>query len=181
MKQLTLFCSLFILCFSTLYSQQVEKVKGPIINDYGATYPVENPDWVLGVPTELKVIFDVAASSEDKSISNGNLEFAARFLNLHVNAGMTLDQLKAAMTVHAKASHDILKDEAYNKIYGVDNPNTKLINDLTAAGVDIVLCGQAAVKRNISREDINPNVKVALSATTAIIQYQNMGYQFVKY
>jgi hypothetical protein len=33
----------------------------------------------------------------------------------------------------------------------------------------------------MSREDINPNVKIALSATTALIQYQNKGYQFVKY
>ena len=181
MKNIITFLCLTFLFSSPIFSQQAKKVQGKIIKDYGETYQVDNPDWVSGIDSELKVIFDVAESSEDKSISNSNLEFAARFLNMHVNAGMTMDQLKAAMTVHAKASHDILNDEAYNKIYGVDNPNTKLINDLTNAGVDIVLCGQAAAKRNISREDMNPNVKIALSATTAIIQYQNKGYQFVKY
>ena len=181
MKQLILFFNLVLLCFSTLHSQQVEKVKGEIITDYGATYPVDNPYWVEGSGPELKVIFDIAVSSEDKTKHNSNLEFAARFLNLHTSSGISPDKLKVAMTVHAKASHDILKDEAYKAIYGVANPNTKIINDLTAAGVDIVLCGQAAAKRNINRDDIHPNVKVALSATTAIIQYQNIGYQFVKY
>lgn len=181
MKHLLTLGAFVLFSFSTLHSQQIERVKGPVINDYGATYPVENPFWVDGKESELKVIFDVSESSEDKTVSNGNLEFAARFLNSHVNAGMNQDLLKVAMTVHANASHDILNDDAYKAIYGVNNPNTKLINELTNVGVDIVVCGQAVAKRNISREAINPNVKVALSATTAIIQYQNKGYQFVKY
>ena len=165
--------------FAPVFSQQAQKVKGTIIPDYGATYQVDHHD--SEIDSELKVIFDVAQSSEDKSTLNNNLEFAARFLNMHTHAGWKLDQLKAAMTVHAKASHDVLNNEAYKAIYGVDNPNTQLINDLTVAGVDIILCGQAAAKRAMKREDINPNVKIALSATTALIQYQNKGYQFVKY
>ena len=181
MKNIITFLCLTLLCISQIFSQQAKKVQGKIIKDYGETYLVDNPDSETEIDSELKVIFDVAKSTEDKSMLNNNLEFAARFLNMHANAGMKLEQLKAAMTVHADASHDVLNNEAYRAIYGVDNPNTKLINDLTEVGVDIVLCGQAAAKRNIKREDLNPNVKVALSATTAIIQYQNKGYQFVKY
>ena len=179
MKKILVFFVLTLINISPIFSQQAKKVKGTIIPDFGVTYQVDNHN--SEIESELKVIFDVAQSSEDKSTLNNNLEFAARFLNMHTNAGWKPDELKAAMTVHAKASHDVLNNEAYKAIYGVDNPNTKLINDLTAAGVDIILCGQAAAKREMKREDINPNVKIALSATTALIQYQNKGYQFVKY
>ena len=179
MKNNLVFFVLNLMIITPLFSQQPQKVKGTIIPDFGLTYEVDNHD--SEIESELKVIFDVAQSSEDKNTLNNNLEFAARFLNLHTNAGWKSDRLKAAMTVHAKASHDVLNNEAYKAIYGVDNPNTKLINDLTDAGVDIILCGQAAAKRDMKREDINPNVKVALSATTALIQYQNNGYRFVKY
>jgi len=179
MKKKIVFFVLTLINIAPVFSQQAQKVKGPIIPDFGETYQVDNHD--SEIESELKVIFDVARSSEDKSTLNNNLEFAARFLNMHTNAGWTPDRLKAAMTVHADATHDVLNNEAYKAKYGVDNPNTKLINDLTKAGVDIILCGQAAAKREMKREDINPNVKVALSATTAIIQYQNKGYRFVKY
>ena len=181
MKNIIVFLSLTFLCLSPIFSQQSKKVQGKIIKDYGVTFEVNNPEIQTEVNSELKVIFDIAKSSEDKSIVNKNIEIAARFLNMHANAGMELDQLTAAMTIHANASHDVLNNEAYKNIYGVDNPNIKLINDLTVAGVDIILCGQAAAKRDMKREDINPNVKIALSATTALIQYQNKGYQFVKY
>jgi intracellular sulfur oxidation DsrE/DsrF family protein len=181
MKTLLLIATLMTCFFTPLNAQEAERIKGPVIQDYGATFAVESPDWIQGMETELKVIYDVGESSDDRKKHNQNLEFAARFLNLHVRSGMSIDNLKAAMTIHAKASHDVLSDEAYRARFGVDNPNTQLINELTAAGVDLVLCGQAATKRNIKRAELHPNIKVAPSATTAIIQYQNMGYGWVKY
>jgi len=72
----------------------------------------------------------------------------------------------------AKQVGDIMNAE-YQKKFGVTNPNTKLINQLTDAGADLIICGQSAGKRGMTREMINPNVKIALSATTALIQFQN--------
>jgi intracellular sulfur oxidation DsrE/DsrF family protein len=178
--------SIFLFCFivfgqSLIFSQQSKKINGPVIEDYGATYEIVNPDIETEIDSELKVIFDVDKSAEDKSEVNKYIEVAARFLNMHARAGMKQEQLKAAMTIHAGATQDVLTNEAYKAKFGVDNPNFELINALTAAGVDVIVCGQSAAKNNMSREDINLNVKVALSATTALIQYQNKGYQFVKY
>ena len=171
----------FLLCISSALSQNAKKVNGDIIKDYGVTFEVNNPDYKTEVDSEFKVIFDVDKSSEDRSIVNKHLEIAARFLNMHVNAGIKPEHLKVAMTIHADASEDMLNNDIYHQKFGVDNPNIKLINDLSDAGVDIIICGQAVAKRNISREDINPKVKIALSATTALIQYQNKGYRFIKY
>jgi intracellular sulfur oxidation DsrE/DsrF family protein len=181
MKKTFLIISLFALGINFTYSQQAKKIQGPVINDYGSTYEVLNPEIATEINSELKVIFDIDKSTEDKSEVNRYIEVAARFLNMHVQAGMKKEQLKAAMTIHAEAAHDALNNEAYKAKYGVDNPNLKLINDLTEAGVDVIICGQSAAKNNMSRNDINPNVKIALSATTALIQYQNKGFQFVKY
>ncbi|HEX9826545.1 MAG TPA: DsrE family protein [Flavobacteriaceae bacterium] len=181
MKNNVFFLSLFVLGQTLVFSQQSKKIQGPIIEDYGATFEVTDLEIKTEVDTEMKVIFDIDKSSNDKGEVNTYIEVAARFLNMHVNAGMKHEQLKAAMTIHAEAWQDVLNNDIYREKFGVDNPNLKLINALSEAGVDVIVCGQSAAKHNMSREDINPNVKIALSATTALIQYQNKGYRFVKY
>jgi intracellular sulfur oxidation DsrE/DsrF family protein len=75
----------------------------------------------------------------------------------------------------------VLNNETYKEKYGVDNPNFKLINQLTKAGVDVIICGQTAAYRGMNRDTVNPNVKFALSAMTALLQYQNHGYRFIKF
>ena len=181
MKKIFLSFSLFCFCLSSLFSQQAEKIKGKIIEDYVTTFEIKNPEYKTEIDSELKVILDIDKSSDDKSEVNRYIEVAARFLNMHENAGMKKEQLKVAMTFHASAWQDVLNNDVYKEKFGVDNPNLKLINDLSNAGVDIIICGQAAAKRDMPREDIIPNVKIALSATTALIQYQNKGYRLVKY
>ncbi|MDU8886857.1 DsrE family protein [Yeosuana sp. MJ-SS3] len=167
--------SLFVL------AQQPKKVKGTIIKEYGKTFEIVNPEYKTEINSEFKVIFDVDKSPDDKSEVNKYIEVAANFLNMHAHAGMKPEQLNVAMTIHASAWKDVLNNEVYKEKFGVANPNLELINELSEAGVDIIICGQAAAKREMSRDDIIPNVKIALSATTALIQYQNQGYRFIKY
>ena len=64
----------------------------------------------------------------------------------------------------------------------------KTINDmvdvaqqLMEAGVDIIICGQTAGARGLNKTNVNTNVKFALSAMTALLQYQNNGYRFMKF
>ncbi|NNK27459.1 MAG: DsrE family protein, partial [Flavobacteriaceae bacterium] len=144
-------------------------------------FAIEDQDIKTDTSAELKVIFDVSKSSEDKSVVNKYIETAARFLNMHANEGMSNDQLHVAMTIHGGAWQDVLDNDAYKEKYGVDNPNSKLIAQLNEAGVDIILCGQTASFRGMKKEHINPNVKMALSAMTALLQYQANGYKFIKF
>ena len=160
---------------------QSQRVEGTIIKDFGATFGVDNPDIKTKTSDVFKIILDVSQSSNDRNVMNKNIVTAARFLNMHANEGMPAKNLKAAMTIHAGAWQDILTNKAYKEKYGINNPNHELINQLTAAGVEIILCGQTASYRNIKREDMHPNVKLALSAMTALIQYQNDGYTFIKF
>ncbi|NND53177.1 MAG: DsrE family protein [Flavobacteriaceae bacterium] len=160
---------------------QNERSEGKIIRGYGPTFQITDPDIKTEIDSVFKVIFDVSESSADKSLMNGQLETAARFYNMHAKAGMKAEQLKVAVTIHGGAWQDILTNKAYKKLYGSNNPNSKLIEMLSEAGADIILCGQTASFRRIKKEDIIPEVKIALSAMTALLQYQNNGYRFIKF
>jgi len=168
------------LCSTSLLISQNSPIQGEVIEDYGKFYAVENPDIKTETTAEFKVIFDITKTSEDKSVPNKYIATAARFLNMHANEGMGTNQLKVAMTIHGGAWQDILDNETYQKKYGVDNPNSELINQLSKAGVEIIICGQTAGVRGITHDNANPNVKFALSAMTAVLQYQSMGYTFLK-
>ena len=180
MKKLLL---LFGICLSLTFqiTAQEKRDQGKIIKDYGQSFDVENPDIKTNTNAELKVIFDISQSSEDKSVVNKQIETAARFLNMHAKEGMKPEQLHTAMTIHGGAWQDVMTNEAYKEKFGVDNPNLELINQLTEAGVDVILCGQTAGARGLNRTNVSPDVKFALSAMTALLQYQNNGYRFIKF
>ncbi|MFT4847915.1 MAG: intracellular sulfur oxidation DsrE/DsrF family protein [Sediminicola sp.] len=177
------FSPAFLVCllFSTIVIAQPDGIKGKIISNYGETLKVSDIDIETDVSAEFKVIFDVAKSSDDKSIINKYIITAARFLNMHADAGMDTNQLKVAITIHGGAWQDVLSNEAYREKFGVDNPNVELINQLTEAGADIIICGQTAEFHGITKQNANPNVKFALSAMTALLQYQQNGYTFIKF
>ena len=177
MKKILLITGL-ILCMSL---EAQERQKGKIIKDFGETFSVNDPEIKTQINDTLKVIFDVSQSSKNKSEANKYIVTAARFLNMHANEGMKNEQLHVAMTIHGGAWQDVLTNDAYKEKYGVDNPNFELINQLNEAGVDVIICGQTAAFRGIDRNSVNPNVKFALSAMTALLQYQNKGYRFIKF
>ena len=180
MGKIQLVALFFLLAASQVKAQNIRS-EGKIIKEFGLAFEVQNPDIETDTSAELKVIFDVAQSSEDRAIINKHIETAARFLNMHANVGMKLEQLKVAMTIHGGAWQDILNDESYRELFGIPNPNSKLIKALNEAGVDIIVCGQTAAYRELEKEDMIPEVKLALSAATALLQYQNNGYQFIKF
>ncbi|TJY36015.1 DsrE family protein [Pontimicrobium aquaticum] len=180
MKKTELFLSIFMLSVFIVFAQD-NREKGLIVKNFGETFKVEHQDIKTDTSAEFKVIFDVSQSSADKSVVNKYIVTAARFLNMHASEGMKKEQLKVAMTIHGGAWQDVLNNEVYKEKYGVDNPNFKLINELTEAGADIIICGQTAGFRGITKDNANPNVKFALSAMTALLQYQSEGYTFIKF
>lgn len=169
------------LMFSNFISSQSNREKGKIIKNFGQTFHVENVEIKTDTTAQLKVIFDVSTSSEKVEIINKNIVTAARFLNMYANEGMKPNQLKVAITIHGSAWKDVLNDEAYIEKYGVKNPNSKLIKELNNPRVDVIICGQTAMFRKIDKTLVLPKVKFALSAMTALLQYQYKGYKFIKF
>jgi intracellular sulfur oxidation DsrE/DsrF family protein len=175
------FSTLVFLLLSLQNIAQNNRTEGKIIKGFGETFEIPNLEIKTDINAEFKVIFDVSKSSENKNTPNKYIVTAARFLNMHTNEGMKLEQLKVALTIHGAAWQDVLTNKVYKEKYGVNNPNLKLINQLSEAGVDVIICGQTAAYRKMDRNDVNPKVKFALSAMTASLQYQNNDYKFIKF
>ncbi|UII75708.1 DsrE family protein [Flagellimonas sp. HMM57] len=170
-----------LLTLISAYAISQEKKAGPVIENYGKVWEIENPDFKTNVNQEFKVVFDIMNSPESHSEINRTIETAARFLNMHAQGGVPVEQLKVALVVHNKASKDIIHNKAYKAKYGVDNPNFDMVKDLIDAGVEVIYCGQSSKSRNFPKEELIPDVKIALSAMTALIQLQNKGYQLIKF
>lgn len=158
-----------------------EKKTGPVIKNYGKVWAIEDADQGLDLAKEYRVVFDIMDSPEGHVTLNTKIETAARFLNMHAQAGVPKKQLKVALVVHHAASKDIIGNAAYKVKFGSDNPNIGLVKELLGADVDIIFCGQSSVSRGYPKEDLIPGVNLALSAMTALIQYQDEGYQLIKF
>ena len=158
-----------------------KKEAGPIIKDYGKVWPLQNPEYAVETELVFKAVFDVMNSPDSHEDVNPSIETVARYLNMHAQNGVPKENLEAVLVIHNKASKDIMKDSAYKKRYGVVNPNRQLIDQLNEAGVEVIFCGQSSLSRDIPQEDIISEVKLSLSAMTALIQLQNKGYKLIKF
>ncbi len=154
--------------------------KGPVIEEFGPYLPLADPGFGVPVNQTMNVVFDVAKALDTGQL-NRHLETPARFLNMHADAGLEPERMHLAVVVHGQATRDLLTDEAYHQRFGVANPNRALLEALAGAGVEIILCGQSAGFGGYSRNEFLPQVKMALSAMTALVVLQEQGYRLIAF
>lgn len=148
---------------------------GPIIDGFGPAATVASAQQ-LPEDSQFKIAFDTAKGSDGDAL-NKTLESAARFLNMHGKAGVSVENIDIAVVIHGGAAFDLLSPAAHKaRRDGANNPNTALIAALTVNRVRIILCGQTAAYRDISLDELLPNVELSLSAMTAHAQLQSRGY-----
>lgn len=156
-----------------------DRVEGPIIEGYGATYPVEALDFDTPTDRSYQLLFDVSTSPDAPDALNSKLNTVARFLNMHARVGVPRAQLQAAVVLHGTAGKYALSHAAYQARYGVENTNLALLEALREAGVEVYLCGQTAMHRGLPLDQLAPEVSVALSAMTVIASLDAQGYTVV--
>lgn len=158
---------------------QKDSSTGPLIRDFGKVYDVPNTASLPREDKVYRVLFDVSHSPGDMEQVNASIETLARFLNMHVRAGIPSKKLKLALVLHGDAAKDSLNHEAYKARFGVENPNLDLLAALADNGVRAYLCGQTATHRAIGSNDLTRPVEMALSAMTALVVLQEEGYQLI--
>ncbi len=148
----------------------------PEIKDYGAIQPL--PDAALKPDKTLKykVIFGVTRVSKEKNKVNPGLDQVARFINVMASVGIKPRDMELIVVIHGRATPVVLENAMFRVKYLVDNPNLKLIKDLKKAGVKVYACGQALAERKLSRDWVNPEINIALSAAEVILAFQLRGY-----
>jgi intracellular sulfur oxidation DsrE/DsrF family protein len=149
---------------------------GPVVYGFGAVWDIPDPDLATPLDRDLRVVFDVSRSSERPGEVNTWLDTAARFLNMHARAGVPRDRLHVAVVMHGEAAKDALDAETFRSRFGADNRNESLLRQLAASGVEIYLCGQSAMSRDLPRDRLQPDVRLALSAMTAMVVLKGRGY-----
>jgi len=147
--------------------------EGQVIKGFGKYAVVNN----VGVDdaTVLKVAFDVSQAAKPGEV-NPDFDSLARFLNMHVAAGVKQENIHLALVVHGRAGLDLLNNQSYKKAQDADNFNKALVEALLANNVRVLLCGQSAAGYEISQEQLIKGSKVELSAMTAHALLQQEGY-----
>lgn len=148
---------------------------GPAIADFGEVAQVET---TMEIPagTSFAVAFDTSTRADVGEI-NRTLNSAARFINMHVEAGVPLDNIRVAIVVHGQASLDLTGAAFYAaRQDGSENVNAPAVETLLATNSRIILCGQTAAYYEIGNDDLLLGVEMALSAMTAHALLQQTGY-----
>ena len=76
--------------------------------------------------------------------------------------------------------------ESYGPVNDIENPDFKVdlnqeFKAVAEHNIEIILCRQTSKHRSISKKGLHPDVKIALSAMSALIQLQNEKYALINF
>ena len=165
----------------TMTGAGAQATYGPVLDEFGPVYFSGEVDFGTPLDRDFRALFDVSQPMEEVGARSTAIESAARFLNMHAQAGVPRERLGAAIVLHGGAARYALSNNAYRARYDVDNPSLELIEALRAVGARIVICGQTAAARGYARDELAAPIELALSAMTAIKVLQDDGYQIVTF
>lgn len=152
----------------------------PAIAGYGPVHVW--PEAVLrpNPKATYKALFDVTQGKADAGKVNPSLDHVARTVNTFAAAGVPLSHMKFAVIIHGGATAIALNEKAYMAKFGHANPNLAVIADLKKAGVDVMVCGNALGDMDFTPAEVNPDIKVALSALSTLVILQDQGYALMR-
>ena len=145
----------------------------PVIQNYGGVVHLEN---AIFPSSGGKIIVDLTSAEPSPSGFSRSMDRLARLINLYGLAEISPDQLEMTVIVHGAATKMVLAEEAYLEAFGTPNPDTEILQALREHGVKFLVCGQAYTAKGYSVEALNPDVRLALSAITTLVAYQQDGY-----
>ncbi len=172
---------LILLSYLSVNAQQTETKMGPVLENFGKVFQLENPDLILQKDKEYNVIFDIYTDRSKGEKINPLINTVARYLNMHAQQGVPKENMKVIVIMHGAATQSVLSDSAYQKQFSIENPNSALMKALKEANVELFVCGQSYLAHGYELSDKSTDVKLALSALTALVEYQSQGYQLITF
>jgi intracellular sulfur oxidation DsrE/DsrF family protein len=171
--------SIILVCVSM--SAFAQKRVNPVIKNYGGIFEIPYADEKPDPNLEYNIVIEIEKANATPDSVNWALYNVSRLLNLHAMGGVPKNKLHVVLAIHGGASYTVMSNEAYKTKYGVDNPNLGLYQELEKAGVNMFICGQSMIARNIDRYKLVPEVKIATSMLTTLTTYQLKGYALLKF
>lgn len=150
-----------------------------LIREIGGTSQVADPSFPAPKDLIYKMAWHVTVAPESPDgIAPGFRNPASFFRLMDVN-GVARTNVKLAVIVHGTATPSLLNNAAYKARTGSDNGSIALLTALHEAGVQVIVCGQALINRNVPRDQLLPFVKVATTATSAHGILHAQGYEVI--
>ncbi len=177
MPEIAIRCLLLFTVFLTIgaSTEQDPFHPGTTIPEFGRIATVD-ADVELPASTKFKVTFDSADQAGLNAIDR-TFDSAARFINLHTEAGVPAENIELAIVVHGGASLDVTDSEFHKARNEVrENASAGAIETLQNNNVRFFICGQSAAYHQIGKENLLPGIQLAHSAMTMHALLQQDGY-----
>lgn len=150
-----------------------------LIRQVGGTPGVTDPSFPAPKDLIYRMAWHVTVGPEKPEDRVAGFGSPASFFRLMDANGVARTNVKLAIIVHGTATPSLLNNAAYKARTGADNGSIALLTALHEAGVQIIVCGQALINRNVPRDQLLPFVKVATTATSAHAILHAQGYEVI--
>ncbi len=130
----------------------------------------------------IRVVYQIS-KDEWQGAKGKGLLYLNKLYDQYRAEGVSPDRLHIHAVFHGTAAEHLLTDEAFNRYKNATagNPNTALLAELEAKGVEIELCNTRRQSNGWSKDDINPSVTLVNGAFQRVIDLQLMGYAYVRF
>ncbi len=152
----------------------------PAVKGYGDIHYDRNAAFQPTLDLSNKVVFRVGQGGNNPAMPNPALEKVAQVVNLYTAAGVPANKLSFVVAVNGGATPAMLDNAHYQKIYGTDNPNLRLISALQSQGIKVSICDQAIAWHHYKKDWVAESVIHTPSALTTITTLQNSGYAYLE-
>lgn len=125
--------------------------------------------------TNYKVVFSVGAKVADNEV-HPMLKSIGLYLNTLANNGVPAKNRHLAAVFHQGGGDAVLLNDVYKARHKVDNPNIAVLKELHDAGVDLRVCGQGLMSKNLTPAQVLPGVQADLWAMVTMVNLQSRGY-----
>ncbi|WP_158615391.1 DsrE family protein [Acidipila sp. EB88] len=126
---------------------------------------------------DYKIVFELNTAAEKPDEVNPGLETVAALVNTFAHYKVGAEHRHFVAIFHGPTVELVMNDAAYRASHqGHANPNVRLMQELAAAGVQLVVCGQSALQHHIDLKTIQPDVQLNLSATVTLMNLAMQGY-----
>lgn len=153
----------------------------PLVKQYGGVALKPEAAFQPDPALNYKVLFDIRETSNDAGEVNQGLDHVAKLFNLLAPAKIKPGDTAVVAILHGPAVVAALNDENYRKKFGIANPNSALIKELTRYGVKICACAQTMAKQEIAYNSLHEDVALALSSLTVMINCQLENFAYVPF
>lgn len=139
---------------------------------------------VVGLKHEgpIKVVYQITSADMKDGVNEG-LFYLRKVHQLYKEAGVDPSRLDIKAVFHDDASPHVLTDEAWDKHQKTTggNPNTAIIEELTALGIDIELCNTRRLSMKWEKSAVHSDVILVSGAYPRLTDLQLLGYAYIKF